>query len=373
MGKTARRPTTAARLDPVPQYDTGAILGMLPTPVVVVDGEDRVHFVNLEAQQFFDSGESVMLGQPLDGLVPPDSPIFDMLRQVRAQGATVADYGIVLETPRIGRRNVMVAAGPIADPLDHVTLVLFPESVARRIDNQLVHRHSTRSVAAMAAALAHEVKNPLSGIRGAAQLLEQTVGDEDRALTQLICQEADRIVRLVERIDVFADLGPPEHEAINIHAVLDRARAVGEAGFARHVRIVERYDPSLPAVSGNFDQLVQIFLNLIKNAAEAVSPEGGEIVLTTAYQQGVRIALAGRADRINLPILVTVQDNGPGIPEELRDHLFDPFVTTKSNGTGLGLPIVAKIVGDHGGIVEIETGTRRTVFRVRLPLGEERA
>jgi two-component system, NtrC family, nitrogen regulation sensor histidine kinase GlnL len=220
----------------------------------------------------------------------------------------------------------------------------------------------------MAAMLAHEVKNPLSGIRGAAQLLEENLGPNDRELTRLICDEADRIVALVNRMEVFSDRRPLDRGPVNIHEVLDRVRLVAQSGFARHVRFIEGYDPSLPPVLGNRDALIQVFLNLVKNAAEAVPAQGGEIQVATSYQHGVRLAVAGTETRLHLPLLVTVTDNGEGIPEDLRPHLFDPFVSTKHHGTGLGLALVAKVIDDHGGVIEFDSQPRRTVFRVCLPM-----
>jgi two-component system nitrogen regulation sensor histidine kinase GlnL len=216
--------------------------------------------------------------------------------------------------------------------------------------------------------LAHEIKNPLSGIRGAAQLLEQSAQDDDRALTRLICDETDRIVSLVDRMEVFSDERPVDRLPVNIHVVLDRVKAVAKAGFARNIRITENYDPSLPAVYGNRDQLVQVFLNLVKNAAEAVADRpDGEIILTTAYRPGIRLSVAGTREKISLPLEFCVIDNGPGVPSDLLPHLFDPFITTKTNGTGLGLALVAKIIGDHGGIVECDSQNHKTTFRVLMP------
>ncbi|MBO0738631.1 MAG: two-component sensor histidine kinase, partial [Alphaproteobacteria bacterium] len=220
----------------------------------------------------------------------------------------------------------------------------------------------------MAAMLAHEVKNPLSGIRGAAQLLEHDADPAARELTQLICDETDRIVALVDRMESFSDHRPIERGSVNIHEVLERVRKAAQSGFARHVRLVEEYDPSLPAVLGNRDLLVQVFLNLVKNAAEALPGADGEIVLATAYRHGLRLARPGGGGRQHLPLMVSVADNGAGIPEDLRPHLFDPFVSTKRNGTGLGLALVAKVIDDHGGVIEFDSQPRRTVFRVFLPV-----
>jgi two-component system nitrogen regulation sensor histidine kinase GlnL len=187
-------------------------------------------------------------------------------------------------------------------------------------------------------------------------------------LTQLICDETDRIVALVDRMEGFSDHRPIARGAVNIHEVLERVRRAAQSGFARHVRLIEEYDPSLPPVHGNRDLLVQVFLNLVKNAAEAMSNSDGEITLTTAYRHGLRLTSPGGEGRQHLPLMVSVADNGGGIPEDLRPYLFDPFVTTKRNGTGLGLALVAKVIGDHGGVIEFESQPRRTVFRVFLPV-----
>jgi len=261
-----------------------------------------------------------------------------------------------------------VQVSPLNDRPGSVVVAIFERNIADKIDRQLNHRNAARSVSAMAAMLAHEVKNPLSGIRGAAQLLEGSVDGEDVNLTRLICDETDRICALVDRMDVFSDQRPLERGAVNIHVVLERVKRLAQNGFAKHVTIIENYDPSLPSVDGNRDQLVQIFLNLVKNAAEAAPIKGGEIVLTTSYQHGVRFAIPGSTALTQLPLVVSIQDNGPGIPEGLQNHLFDAFVTTKAKGSGLGLALVAKMVDDHGGIIEFDSQPGRTAFRVMLPM-----
>jgi two-component system nitrogen regulation sensor histidine kinase GlnL len=281
------------------------------------------------------------------------------------------EYRVDIGNPRIGSErivDVFVAAAGEADP--QVVLMLQERTLAEKIDRQLTHRGAARSISALGSMLAHEIKNPLSGIRGAAQLLETSVDDADRTLTRLICEETDRIVKLVDRFEDFADGRPLEREAVNIHAVLEHVKRLAVSGFARHIRFIETYDPSLPPVMGNRDQLIQVFLNLVKNAAEAIGPDAvdGEIELTTAFRPGVRMTVPGTRERVSLPLEFCVRDNGPGVPEDLARHLFDPFVTTKQSGSGLGLALVAKIVGDHGGVVECDSLPRRTTFRALMPM-----
>ena len=348
--------------------DTETILNALASSVAVIAPDGSITFVNISAEQFFQGSATYLIGEPIGSFIPADSPMHSLIEQVRTTGTAVSEYGLPLETPRIGEHLVNVHASPLPDNPDFVVLAIQHRSIADTIDRQLTHRGAARSVSAMAAMLAHEVKNPLSGIRGAAQLLEESATDDDKELTRLIRDEADRIVALVDRIDIFSEGAPLEQHAVNIHQVLDRVRKLGESGFARHVRCIENYDPSWPAVLGNRDQLVQVFLNLVKNAAEAINEGGGEIVMTTAYKHGVRFAVPGSNSRVHLPLIVSIQDNGEGIPEDSKGYLFDPFITTKPKGSGLGLALVAKIVDDHGGIIELDSHPSRTVFRVMLPM-----
>ncbi len=374
MGRRAARiaglPRPASDRAPADQapVDPGAVLAALPEPVFVVDADGTFRFLNSAAEQFFAGGQAALTGRRLTDLLQADSPLVALIDQARFAGSSISEYGVTVESPRIGSHFVTIEVAPMAEAPGHIVVSLQERSIARKIDRQLTQRGAARSVTAMAAMLAHEVKNPLSGIRGAAQLLERDADPNSVLLTRLICDETDRIVALVDRMEMFADQRPIERKPVNIHRVLEHVRRLASTGVARDCRFVEGYDPSLPPVYGNRDLLVQVFLNLVKNAAEAAPRQDGAIILATRYQQGVRLAVPGSHTRQHLPLMVTVEDNGSGIPEEVRQHLFDPFVTTKSGGKGLGLALVAKLVNDHGGVIEFDSEPGRTLFRVMLPM-----
>jgi len=348
------------------------LLTALPHPILVVSETNHIIYGNAAAEAFLSASASVLSRMRLEDVVAFGCPLLSLVEQVRNSGSTVNEYGVEMASPKFANPKLVdVYAGPMQEEPHQIVVMLQQRSMAQMIERQLTHRAAARSVSGMAAVLAHEIKNPLSGIKGAAQLLEPSLSDEDRALTQLICTETDRIRNLVNRMEVFGDERPLSKAPVNIHDVLNHVRRIAEPGFGRGIRFVEDYDPSLPFVPANRDKLVQAFLNLLKNAAEAISevPDvAGRIIMSTSFRPGVRLSVPGTETRIALPLMIQIEDNGPGVPDHLKPHLFDPFVTTKRNGTGLGLALVAKIIGDHGGIIECDSEAKRTVFRVLLPM-----
>jgi two-component system nitrogen regulation sensor histidine kinase GlnL len=370
MSNTATARAAAPARRPV-EHDL--LLGALPHPILVLADENRIVYANAAAEAFLSTGIALLKRVRLDDLLAFGSPLLALVDQVRRGGSTVNEYSVEVAGQKFpAPRLVDVYGGPFADQPGLVVLMLQQRNMAQMIERQLTHRAAARSASGLASVLAHEIKNPLSGIRGAAQLLEAGLSDDDRALTQLICSETDRIRNLVDRMEVFGDERPLAKEPVNIHDVLEHVRRISETGFARGIRITEDYDPSLPPVPGNRDKLVQAFLNLAKNAAEAIgdNKQQGRIVMQTSFRPGVRLSMQGADTRISLPLMIQIEDNGPGVPDHLKEHMFDPFVTTKPHGTGLGLALVAKIINDHGGIIECDSEAARTVFRVLLPMQE---
>jgi len=346
------------------------MLNALPHPVFTLSVDGHFVFCNNAAEVFFGSGQSVLQRHHLSEHMPNDHPILQMVKQVREQQSPINEYLLNLELPRLGTRVLIdLHITPISER-NQVMVMIEERTIADKIRKQLTHRQAARSVTGLAAMLAHEIKNPLSGIRGAAQLLDSSLSDEDRSLTRLITDEADRIVKLVDRMEVFSDERPPERELVNIHSVLDHVMRLSVNGFGQGIEFIQDYDPSLPPVPANRDQLIQVFLNLVKNACEAVTMQEkpGRITLRTAYRPGVRLSVPGRRTRTSLPLEFSVMDNGPGVSPEIMPYLFEPFITSKNTGTGLGLALVAKIINAHGGVIECDSDQNGTSFRILMPL-----
>ncbi|MEH6725137.1 MAG: ATP-binding protein [Hyphomicrobiales bacterium] len=350
-----------------------SILNALPHPVLFLNSNLEIRLMNQEAETFFQSSSTVLKGRSLSALLPFGSPVIEVAQQAIDRNVPVFEYRVAVGFHgRSEERRIDINAVPISEDPQGLVLMFLERTMTEKLDRQLTHRGAARTVTGLAAMLAHEIKNPLFGIRGAAQLLETSADENDRTLTRLICDETDRIVRLVDRMEVFSDERPVERAPVNIHVVLERVKSISQSSFGRRIKMVELYDPSLPFVYANHDQLIQIFLNLVKNAAEALQDEPNpQITLSTAFRPGIRLSLPGTSDRMSLPLEFSVEDNGPGIPEDLLPHLFDPFITTKTNGTGLGLALVAKIVRDHGGVIDCESRKGSTVFKILLPAFKE--
>jgi len=361
-------------LTPVPAGEAlrAAAFDLAPEPAIVVARDGQVRAANEAAERLFGQSLGVMTRGGLAAAVAPDSPLLALVERARAEGGPVRERGF--EVSLFG--HAAFRSDGSATPLDEglVLLTLTVRSGALSGERGGAESAGLKTIIGLGRMLAHEIKNPLAGIRGAAQLLKTEARVEDTPLAQLIVDEVDRVKRLVDRMEAFSDDAAPICQPINIHLVLDRVRTLTVNGVGEGLTVVEDYDPSLPLTPGDEDQLIQIFLNLVKNAAEAAHRRGdgrGEIIIRTAFRHGVRIRTGGVRGLRSTPLEVRVIDNGPGVPAHLRDSLFQPFVTGRNGGVGLGLALVSKLVSAHGGLIDFESEPGRTAFRVLLPIVTE--
>ncbi|WP_010216993.1 two-component system sensor histidine kinase NtrB [Sphingomonas sp. PAMC 26621] len=359
MAQPRRRVTGAG---PGPGF--AELFAALPVAVLVVDPESRIVHANAECETLLNLSERAMLGQPLAAVM--QDPGVDYPRD--NHGLSAFDTEIALA--RGGSVRVDYVETLIADHPGWRTITLHHAANSRRLGHSADRAAAARAAIGAAAMLAHEIKNPLSGIRGAAQLLSKGKGAAE--LTTLITTEVDRVAALIDRMQDFTDTRPLHLAPENVYPLLDHARRVALAGFAQQVKIEERFDPSLPTAQLDRDSILQVVLNLLKNACEAMRGQAdARITLATAYRHGMAIAPAPGRPRQPLPIEICVIDNGPGAPADIADHLFDPFISGKPEGQGLGLALVDKLVRDMGGIVQYarEGTPPMTVFRIMLPRG----
>lgn len=341
--------------------DTQALLDALPVLVLGVDIAGRIAFANVAAAETLTAAAGGLVGRRLADVFGPDNVITGTARRAAAEGLRLSQSDIALDGTTFALGHADLIAAPLDDPTGAVLTFILKAGARSDV--------SARPAPPMARTLAHEIRNPLAGIRAAAQLIGKDAGADTRMLTDMICEEADRIRRLTDRLDALDDLEPPTLKRLNVHEALGRARAVVAASFET-VSFIENYDPSLPEVDGDMDQLIQVFLNIVKNAAEAVRDRnGGAVTLSTRYRPGVRIrSVSGGAARAQLEIAIT--DNGPGLSSAVAGRVFEPFATTKPTGAGLGLAVAAEIVARHEGRIEVESRPGRTIFKVLLPIAE---
>ena len=376
MSKTAA-PNSAIMAVTTPAADLteAQIFAILPNPVFVLDRDDRFIYLNQAAEIFFQSSQMMLLGTSLASLIPADSNFLSMVSRARTQATSVGDQGVEFAGPKIGLKLINVQITPFGDAEPRLLVCIQERALAERLRGQSLFRGAARSIAAMAALLAHEVKNPLAGIKGAAQLLEADLIDANgdvngQSLTRMIVEESDRVAALLDRMEGFAGGANLVLAPVNIHEILDHCLNLAQASYGAHTTIRRSYDPSLPLVNGHRDLLIQAFINIIKNASEATD-SNGEMVIKTSYSQGRRLTFAAVDGGSYAPVQVEVIDSGVGISEELRDHIFDPFVSGRSGGSGLGLTMVASVIADHGAMIDVESVPGQTVFRMNFPVAPD--
>ncbi|RYH03401.1 PAS domain-containing sensor histidine kinase [Salipiger sp. IMCC34102] len=340
----------------------------LPTPALLIDQDDTILSSNGAAESFLNLSARAIEGSVLWDRVTIDLDLRDAFERSRTQRASLFINDVNVGSGNAAPQPCTVQFAPLAGREGVTVMMVTPQQIAVRLTRNAITGKAARSAIGMAEMLAHEIKNPLAGITGAAQLLSMGLSREDQELTDLIVAESRRIVKLLEQVEQFGNLRPPARRSVNIHDTLDRARQSASVGFAAHMTLETDYDPSLPRAFADADQLQQIFLNLLKNAAEAGQP-GGTIRLRSFYDASLRVRQAD-GTQARLPLQVEVIDDGPGLPPELAADIFEPFVSGRENGTGLGLALVSKLVQDGGGWISVDSVPGRTVFRLSLPRAE---
>lgn len=349
---------------------TDQIWTSLPIPAFVLDGQDNIIEANPPAEQFMNASSKALRGQPFFDRLAIDAPLEDAFARVRADLSPLFINTVDVTTGRTAPTICNIQISPITGQSGHVLCLMEPRQIADRLGRAHSVSSAAKSAIGMAEMLAHEIKNPLAGITGAAQLLSMELSPKDQELTDLIVEESRRIVTLLDQVEQFGNLRPPERKAVNIHDILDKAVKTASVGFATNMVIKEDFDPSLPPTYVDADQIMQVFQNLLKNAAEAAEGSGGTIQIRTFYDVTLRMRRKDGSGN-SLPLQVEIQDDGPGLPPEIEADIFEPFVTNKENGTGLGLALVSKIISDHDGWIAVDSAAGHTVFRISLPIAPQ--
>ena len=340
-----------------------AIWTSLPVPALMLDEADRIAQINPAAEGFLMSSSRSLLGQPVWDRLAVDAPLEEALQRARAHDAPLFVNDVDVGTGDRAPTQCTLQIAPLAGAPGRMLLLISPREMAGRVGQNVSVKCAARSAIGMAEMLAHEIKNPLAGITGAAQLLSMGLSGEDLELTDLIVSESRRIVALLDQVEQFGNVSAPALQPVNLHDVLDRARRSAIVGFAAKMSVIEEYDPSLPLALADPDQLLQVVLNLLRNAAEAAGETGGRIILRSYYEQSLRVRRDNGTGR-SLPLQIEIEDDGPGLPEDIADEVFEPFVSGRENGTGLGLALAAKILSDHGGWISVASAPGKTVFRL---------
>jgi two-component system nitrogen regulation sensor histidine kinase GlnL len=338
----------------------------LPVPAILVDENDLIADLNSAGEGFFNASAKSLAGQPVWDRLAIDAPLEEAFARARAEGTPLFVNDVDVGTGDRAPLQCNLQIAPLQGHPGRMLFLIAPRELAGRMTQSHSVKSAAKSAIGMAEMLAHEIKNPLAGITGAAQLLSMNLGPEDLELTDLIVNETRRIVKLLEQVEQFGNLSEPVRKAVNIHDVLDRARRSALLGFGAQMKIIEQYDPSLPLAHADPDQLLQVILNLLKNASEAAGKDGGTITLRTFFEHSFRLRRSDGSGH-SLPLQIEVIDDGPGLPEDIRGDIFDPFVSGRENGTGLGLALVSKIISDHDGWISVNSVPGRTVFRISLP------
>ncbi len=350
-----------------PSAVAGRVLDAMPFAVIGLTRRDTVSFVNPAAETLLQRSAPLLRGRPLTELLPEDAPLLDFIGRARREGGVMSARSLRVGSPHIAPVDLDVTASPDGEDGGLVLTLMPLRSVQDETNNEV------NAFAQVARMLGHEVKNPLAGIVGAAQLLARQARDEQLPLLSLIREEGARIERIVDRFSAFETFFSPRARITNVHVVLDSVIDLARASFGATARFELLYDPSLPEIEVDPDHLHEAALNLVKNAIEAASigTRQARISVATRYRAGFRFA--GRdGPRARGALEISVTDNGPGVPEASIARVFEPFFTTKAGGAGIGLAVVAEIMQAHGGFVVLDNSATGASLRLLFPIARKK-
>jgi two-component system nitrogen regulation sensor histidine kinase GlnL len=340
------------------------IWSSLPIPALLINPEDVITEANPAAEGFFNTSGRSLCGKFIWDRLLVSTPLEESFARAKEFSTPLFVNDVEVGAAGQSQLQCNLTFAPVVQSPGNVIILIAPRELAGRVNQTNSVKSAAKSAIGMAEMLAHEIKNPLAGISGAAQLLSMNLENKDLELTDLIVEETRRIVKLLEQVEEFGNYRKLEMKAVNIHDILGRAKRSAQLGFGAHIKFEEEYDPSLPAAKANSDQLLQVVLNLIKNASEACG-NNGKIKLQTSFDHSFRLRRSDGTGEA-LPLQIKICDNGPGLPFEIKGEVFDPFVSGKENGTGLGLALASKIISDHGGWISVDSVPGNTVFTISL-------
>ncbi|MGY9041486.1 MAG: two-component system sensor histidine kinase NtrB [Alphaproteobacteria bacterium] len=349
------------------------IMNSMTFPVIIIDLDKKISIINIAGENFLKSSSKMILGKSIESFLPFSSPLMDLISKCKSEELGFNEYGLDLSNPMIGERiDIDVQVTRLND--EKIMIIFIDNSFERNFLFRGQSNTEGKTLSYFGSMLAHEVKNPLAGIRGAAQLIEKQYPQLNNKLTSLICNEVDRIKRLIENIETFDTPHSFDLKPLNIHSILRHTSDVVKNSQEIKLEINEYFDPSIPNILGNKDQLIQLFLNLMTNSCDAITEENknnkskiARIDLFTSFQHNKIFKNRPSGEKINLPIEIRVSDNGSGIIDSYQKNIFKPFVSSKkSSKSGLGLAMVKKIIDDHNGTINFVTSPEGTTFSINL-------
>ena len=346
------------------------ILNELRTPVFLVSKDNNILYLNAIGEEFFGCSSNLIVGNSIYDLIPKDSPVSNLLARVRKFKNGLTEESLDFSNINFPNRKVRAHIVPLSFDSNQIIIQLSELTVSEMFQSQRINTKITKSFSNMIDMLMHELKNPLAGIKGASQLIESDLNSDRnvKELTTLINVESDRIVSLLNRMEQINNNNvTTNYQFLNVHKILNHCTLVAKNSFGSNIKFIESFDPSLPDFFVNKDLLIQIVINILKNSCEA-SSNNGKIKIKTSFNSDKKISFSYEEIPTSLPLQLEFIDYGEGISKNLLQNIFDPFVSSKKEGKGLGLSIVASGLQDMGAVIDVCSSSSSTNFCINFPL-----